>query len=98
MISVTEAKQKIDEKVRLLQPTILPLQEIAGLILAEDVYSKFDIPSFDQSSMDGYAIRFQEKDFPLEIANSIAAGDGKLYKINSKQTARIFTLSLIHIS
>lgn len=91
MISVTEAKQKIDEKVGLLHPAILPLQEVAGLMLAEDVYSKFDIPSFDQSSMDGYAIRFLEKDFPLEIANSIAAGDGKFYKINSKQTARIFT-------
>src|SRR5665213_2404019 len=91
MISVTEAKQKIDEKVGLLHPAILPLQEVAGLMLAEDVYSKFDIPSFDQSSMDGYAIRFLEKDFPLEIANSIAAGDGKFYKINSKQTARICT-------
>jgi len=91
MISVTEAKQKIDEKVGLLHPAVLPLQEVAGLILAEDVYSKFDVPSFDQSSMDGYAIRFQEKDFSLEIVNSIAAGDGNLYKINSKQTARIFT-------
>ncbi len=91
MISVTEAKQKINVKVRLLQPAILPLQEISGLMLAENVYAKFDIPSFHQSSMDGYAIRYQEKGLPLEITNTIAAGDGKLYKISSKQTARIFT-------
>ncbi len=91
MISVKEAKQKIDKKVGLLQPTILPLHEITGLTLAENVYAKFDIPSFDQSSMDGYAIRFQEKDLQLEITNMIAAGDGKSYKIDSKQAARIFT-------
>ncbi|HEY5463660.1 MAG TPA: gephyrin-like molybdotransferase Glp [Hanamia sp.] len=91
MISVKEAKQKIEEKVGLLQPKVLPLEKVSGLVLAENVYAKFDIPAFEQSSMDGYAFLFEEKDFPLLIQNKIAAGDINVYKINSKQASRIFT-------
>ncbi len=91
MISVKEAKQKIEEKVGLLQPKVLPLQKIAGLSLAGDVYAKFDIPAFAQSSMDGYAIRFEDKDLSLSIQSKIAAGDVNSYSISSKQAARIFT-------
>lgn len=91
MISVKEAKAIIAKNVGLLQPEVLPLQETLGLTLAKNVYAKFDIPSFAQSSMDGYAFLFEEKDFPLTIQNEIAAGDDKLYSISAKHAARIFT-------
>jgi molybdopterin molybdotransferase len=91
MISVKEAKAIIDKNVALLQAKVLPLKEAQGLILAENVYAKMDIPSFEQSSMDGYAFLFEEKDFPLAIQNKIAAGDNHLHMISSKQAARIFT-------
>ncbi|MDE3182281.1 MAG: molybdopterin molybdotransferase MoeA [Bacteroidota bacterium] len=91
MISVKEAKQKIEEKVGLLQPQVLPLQQMAGLTLSGDVYAKFDIPAFAQSSMDGYAIQFKEKDLPLRIQNKIAAGDGNSYFLSPGHASRIFT-------
>lgn len=91
MISVKEAKEKIEEKVALLQPKVMPVQTITGLTLAENVYAKFDIPAFAQSSMDGYAIRFIEKDSPLFIQDKIAAGDSNSHTLGSKQAARIFT-------
>ncbi len=91
MISVNEAKKIIEKNVAALQPMVLPLKETRGLTLAENVYAKFDIPSFEQSSMDGYAFLFEDKDFPLTIQNKIAAGDNHLHKISSKQAARIFT-------
>ena len=91
MISVKEAKQKIEEKVGLLQPQVLPLQQMAGLTLSGDVYAKFDIPAFTQSSMDGYAIQFKEKDLPLKIQNKIAAGDGNSYFLSPGHASRIFT-------
>jgi len=91
MISVKEAKEKIEEKVGLLQPKVLPLQKICGLTLAENVYAKFDIPSFAQSSMDGYAIKFEDKDVPLSAQNKIAAGDSDSHSLSSNHAARIFT-------
>lgn len=91
MISVKEAKEKIEAKVASLQPKVMPLQKIRGLTLAENVYAKFDIPSFVQSSMDGYAIRFEDKNFLLSVKSKIAAGDSKSYTITKNQAARIFT-------
>ena len=91
MISVTEAKEIIDKNVGLLQPEVLRLQETGGLVLASNVYAKTDIPSFPQSSMDGYAFLFGEKDIRLTIQHKIAAGDTKHYSILSKEAARIFT-------
>jgi len=91
MISVKEAKEKIEEKVALLQPKVLALKDVAGLTLAADVYAKFDIPAFAQSSMDGYAFNFRDKDVALSIQNKIAAGDSKSYAISDEQGARIFT-------
>ncbi|MGN6803006.1 MAG: molybdopterin molybdotransferase MoeA [Ginsengibacter sp.] len=91
MISVKEAKEKIAENVGLLQPKVLPLEQANGLVLAEPVSAKFDIPSFRQSSMDGYAFRFGDKNFPLEIQNKIAAGDSSSYSIFKMEAARIFT-------
>ncbi|MGN6602116.1 MAG: molybdopterin molybdotransferase MoeA [Ginsengibacter sp.] len=91
MISVKEAKEKIAENVGSLQPKVLPLEQANGLVLAEPVSAKFDIPSFRQSSMDGYAFRFCDKKLPLEIHNKIAAGDSSSYSILEKEAARILT-------
>jgi molybdopterin molybdotransferase len=79
MISVTEAKKIISENVSSLEPVTLSLQESAGLILAEDVHASMDIPSFPQSSMDGYAFSFEgwKKHKKLKIAGEVAAGSNR---------------------
>jgi molybdopterin molybdotransferase len=42
--------------VQPLQPIELPLIEALGCVLAEDVRAAWPLPSFDNSSMDGYAV------------------------------------------
>ena len=93
MISVTEAKKIISENVSSLEPMTLPLQESAGLILAEDVYASLDIPAFPQSSMDGYAFSFEgwKKHKRLKIAGEVAAGSKETFTLEPKNTVRIFT-------
>jgi len=93
MISVSEAKKIIDQNVSCLQPVTLPLQESAGLILAEDVYASMDIPAFPQSSMDGYAFSFEgwKKHRKLIIAGEVAAGSNETFTLEPKNTVRIFT-------
>jgi molybdopterin molybdotransferase len=56
-ISVSEALQNILAEFAPLEAVAVPLTESLGLVLAEDVYSDIDIPPFDNSSMDGYALR-----------------------------------------
>ena len=93
MISVIDAKKIISENVSSLEPVILPLQESAGLILAEDVYASMDIPAFPQSSMDGYAFSFEgwKKHKRLKIAGEVAAGSKETFTLEPKNTVRIFT-------
>jgi len=91
MISVNEAKKIIQQIVQSLQPERLPLQEAAGLVLAEDIYAPIDIPAFEQSSMDGYAIRFVDRESPLFIAGEMAAGTANHVELQPGQAFRIFT-------
>ncbi|HEX3168794.1 MAG TPA: gephyrin-like molybdotransferase Glp [Chitinophagaceae bacterium] len=93
MISVAKAKKIIDQNVSCLQSVNLPLQESAGLILAEDVYASMDIPAFPQSSMDGYAFSFEgwKKHKKLKIAGEVAAGSKETFTVDPKNAVRIFT-------
>jgi molybdopterin molybdotransferase len=93
MISVAEAKKIVSGNVSLLEPEILPLQESAGLTLAEDVFAPMDIPAFPQSSMDGYAFSFGhwQKKKKLEIAGEVAAGNNEIFTLAQGNAVRIFT-------
>src|SRR6187401_560210 len=93
MISVIDAKKIISENVTSLEPVILPLQESAGLILAEDVYASMDIPAFPQSSMDGYAFSFEgwKQHKKLKIAGEVAAGSNENFTLAPGNAVRIFT-------
>jgi molybdopterin molybdotransferase len=91
MISVKEAKELILQSVKSLPPVSLSLTETSGLILAKDVYAITDIPAFAQSSMDGYAFRYCDKDEPLKIFGEMAAGTAQPIVISPNQAVRIFT-------
>lgn len=93
MISVTDAKKIISENISVLEPVSLPLQQAAGLTLAEDVYASIDIPAFPQSSMDGYAFSFNDwqQNEKLKIAGEVAAGSNKIFTLAPGNAVRIFT-------
>lgn len=56
MLSVTEAQHTILADIRPLPPETVDLPDALGRVLAEDVQSDIDLPPFDNSSMDGYAV------------------------------------------
>ena len=91
MISVTQAKSAILEHIKLLPTVTLPLMEAIGHVLATDVFAAVDIPAFKQSSMDGYAIKFEDYDRPLELKGEMAAGSTESFLLSSGEAARIFT-------
>src|SRR5438270_13104786 len=56
-VSVNEAMEAILASFSPLEPVSVPLADALGLVLAVDVYSDIDLPPFDNSAMDGYAVR-----------------------------------------
>ncbi|HEY9622783.1 MAG TPA: gephyrin-like molybdotransferase Glp [Crinalium sp.] len=80
----------------------LDLLSAAGRILATPVTSKLDFPHWDNSAMDGYAVRFADvqqasADAPvvLEIVEEIPAGYKPQKTVGAGQAARILTGSMM---
>ncbi|WDF45539.1 molybdopterin molybdotransferase MoeA [Chryseobacterium sp. KACC 21268] len=91
MISVQEAQDIINQNIPKKKHQILPLKEALGYTTAEDIYSKYNIPNFPQSSMDGYAIRFEDKDLKLKIVGEMSAGTTEQFQLENGTACRIFT-------
>jgi molybdopterin molybdotransferase len=53
---ISEARELVLAAVRPLSAEDVPLAEALGRVLAEDVRSSLDVPPFDSSAMDGYAV------------------------------------------
>jgi len=92
-IAVSEAKKLIAESIRPLPTLKVSLNNAAGLILAEDVFSKTDVPPFNQSSMDGYALNYEgwKQNNTLKIGGIAQAGLAEQNPLQANNTCRIFT-------
>src|SRR6202035_3375626 len=55
--SVAGAQRRLLDQVGVLAPETVSLEAALGRILAEPISSRSDLPSFDNSAMDGYAVR-----------------------------------------
>jgi len=60
MIEIEEARRLVLERISSLSSETLALRESLGRVLAEDVASSEDVPAFDNSAMDGFAVRAGE--------------------------------------
>ncbi|KAA3659656.1 MAG: molybdopterin molybdenumtransferase MoeA [Calditrichaeota bacterium] len=94
MITVAEAHKIIAQHTQVLGQERRKLDLCGGYILAEDVYSDIDMPPFDRSMMDGYAVRSEDLQIPpveLNVVGFIPAGSYPDFKLNSGEAAKIMT-------
>ena len=57
LLDYDEAMRRVADAFTPLPPQRAPLSDALGLVLAEQVVATDDIPSFENSAMDGYAVR-----------------------------------------
>ena len=76
-----------------LTPVTISLQQAVGRVLATNVVAFTDIPAFEQSAMDGYALSFAgyELHKSLTIQGEVPAGAPELMVLQGNQATRIFT-------
>src|SRR5580700_10345611 len=94
MITVEEAKELLFGKIEKSQPIELSLKEAFGFVLSGDILSPIDLPLFDASSMDGYAVASNGSSAAqkvFEVIGEIKAGDGSTYYLKPGQAIQIFT-------
>ncbi|MEJ7630566.1 MAG: gephyrin-like molybdotransferase Glp [Nocardioidaceae bacterium] len=98
MRSVDEHLNAILGVVNPLPPYEQPLLEALGLPSCSDVAAAIDLPSFDNSAMDGYAVRSEdvrtaseETPVQLPVVGESAAGQTKAYALSPRQSVKIMT-------
>lgn len=91
MITVKQAKEILHQHIPSKRLGKVSLNDAAGLICAEDIFSPMDVPSFDNSAMDGYAIAWKAGSQSWELEGEIAAGDRIIGKLPPGKAVRIFT-------
>jgi molybdopterin molybdotransferase len=74
LISFEEAQRLVLERVSTLSAEAVPLGEAFGRVTAEAVSSAVDLPPFDSSAMDGFAVRADDTPGVLPVALHIPAG------------------------
>lgn len=98
MIRVDAALKAIFKHIRTLGAETVKLTDSLGRVLAEDIYANMDIPGFDNSAMDGYALRAHDtkgaskNNFKLlRVIADLKAGDVTKEISRDKQAFRIMT-------
>jgi molybdopterin molybdotransferase len=74
LLSLEEAQRRILERVVRLPDEHVALDDVAGRVTAADVESRVDLPPFDSSAMDGFALRSADTPGRLPVVERIAAG------------------------
>ncbi|MGR5324924.1 molybdopterin molybdotransferase MoeA [Vibrio sp. DNB22_17_1] len=77
LMPIEDAMDKMLSRIKPIQTTLaLPLADALGFVLAEDILSPIHVPPFDNSAMDGYAIRIQDLELSsvLPLAGKSFAG------------------------
>ncbi|GAA1957953.1 molybdopterin molybdotransferase MoeA [Nocardioides panacihumi] len=98
LTSVDDLRERILADIEPLPAYPQALMDAFGLASAEDVHADVSLPSFDNSSHDGYAVRFEDvasatEDAPvhLPVVGEIAAGQAGLLALSPGTAAKIMT-------
>ena len=98
MKTVDEARSEILEAVGGQESARVCLKDSLGLVLAEDIVAPFDLPQFDNSAMDGYAVRYEDcqcvsngEEVTLKVIEKIPAGTAPRLALGKCEASRIMT-------
>ncbi|WKZ34659.1 MAG: molybdopterin molybdotransferase MoeA [Anaerolineales bacterium] len=94
MLSVHEARERILSRFEPTATEGVPLTASAGRVLAVDIIAAHDLPLFDNSAMDGFAVRAEDTSASggtFAVVADIPAGSTPTVTLTTNEAARIMT-------
>jgi molybdopterin molybdotransferase len=94
MIALEEARAIVLAACPPLEPRTVPLAEAIGCVTAEALHALEDVPPFENSAVDGYAVRATDTTVvpvDLEVAGTVAAGAPPTIPVESGQAVKVMT-------
>lgn len=93
---------RLDEMERLVREQTKPVEGVedvslraaAGRVIAEDIAARLDLPPFDNSAVDGFAVRHADiaaGDTRLTVVDRVTAGHTATHAVGPGEAVRIFT-------
>jgi len=90
-VTVEEALSLIFKEVRPKSTKLLPIEMALGHVLAQEIKATHNLPPFDNSAMDGYAIRHADAGKALVCEHTIFAGDKEELTLQEGHALKIMT-------
>ena len=90
-VTVERAIEFIYANTKKKSHKILPLEEALGYILAQDIVATHNLPPYDNSAMDGYAVKVADATKNVEVHHTIFAGDNSFETLSSGFAIKIMT-------
>ena len=100
MLPLDEVQAHVLDRCPPRRPVHLPIGDALGLVLASDVVAAEAIPPFDNTAMDGFAVRADDTrgaPVDLEIIETIPAGHAPERVVGPGQASRIMTGAIIPV-
>lgn len=91
MHSLDEAMAEIRSRCQPLPAVRAPLAETSGRVLRETICAREDLPPFDRSARDGYAILSTETREVFQVVDTLHAADWKPRSLQSGEAVRVAT-------
>src|SRR5689334_18205795 len=96
LLPIAEAERLIEERVEpVAEIETVPLLAARGRVVARDIAAPLSLPPFDNSAVDGYAVRHADldpsKDTRLTVSERVMAGHAATHALTAGTAIRIFT-------
>jgi molybdopterin molybdotransferase len=94
MIPIEQARHEVFSQMRVLAARRVPISEALGCVLAEHVTAAEDVPPFENTAVDGYAVRAVDTasaPVELDVVDEIPAGKAPSVPVGPGQAIRIMT-------
>jgi len=91
LVSIEEALELIYTHTKPKSIKIIPIEESLGSILAENITATHNLPPFDNSAMDGYAVKVADGGKDVQVEHTIFAGDNSSEILMDTKAIKIMT-------
>ena len=90
-VTVEKALELIYTNIKQKSLKIVPIEKALDSVIAEDIIATHNLPPFDNSAMDGYAVKIVDSSKDVKVSHTIFAGDDSKEELNAGCGIKIMT-------
>ncbi len=90
-VTIEEALEYIYQNSAPKSLKILPLEQALGYVIAEEIIATHNLPPYDNSAMDGYAVKMKDMGKEVRVEHTVFAGDNSNEELKDGFAIKIMT-------